>query len=464
MLTTTAALLVLTLSTAADVVLIRDVPHVKQKPDFCGEACAEMYLRKLGHAIDQDDVFEASGLDPLEGRGCHTKELSVALERIGFKIGSVWRTIRKARAAEDLRGEWEAMLLDLKQGVPSIVCMRTAKGPEANEHFRLVLGYDVEQDRVVYHEPAEERGEYRTMPRSELLDLWPLKSDPEKWLAVRLRLEAGDIHAKHSSSAITSADYAQHVLELKKRLPGSGFTLVLSSPFVVCGDEDAETVRRRARSTVAWSVERLKKQFFEKDPGEIIDIWLFKDKQSYETNALKLFGSRPTTPFGYYSAEHRSLVMNISTGGGTLVHEIVHPFVRANFPSCPAWFNEGLASLYEQSGDRNGRLVGFTNWRLAGLQEALRAQKVPGFKELLATTEDAFYHQDRGTNYAQARYLCYYLQEKSLLEGFYREHSLSVKDDPTGYESLKRTLRKSDKEMPTFEAQWRQFVLGLRFE
>jgi len=28
-----------------------------------------------------------------------------------------------------------------------------------------------------------------------------------------------------------------------------------------------------------------------------------------------------------------------------LVHEIVHPFMRANFPECPAWFNEGLASL-----------------------------------------------------------------------------------------------------------------------
>ena len=32
-------------------VRIDNVPHVKQKPDFCGEACAEMYLRKLGHRI-----------------------------------------------------------------------------------------------------------------------------------------------------------------------------------------------------------------------------------------------------------------------------------------------------------------------------------------------------------------------------------------------------------------------------
>ena len=41
--------------------------------------------------------------------------------------------------------------------------------------------------------------------------------------------------------------------------------------------------------------------------------------------------------------------MNIATGGGTLVHEIVHPFMAANFEQCPSWFNEGLGSLYEQS-------------------------------------------------------------------------------------------------------------------
>ena len=51
--------------------------------------------------------------------------------------------------------------------------------------------------------------------------------------------------------------------------------------------------------------------------------------------------------------------MNISTGGGTLVHEIVHPFVAANFPNCPAWFNEGLGSLYEQSGEVNGAIHGY---------------------------------------------------------------------------------------------------------
>ena len=40
--------------------------------------------------------------------------------------------------------------------------------------------------------------------------------------------------------------------------------------------------------------------------------------------------------------------MNIGPGPGTLSHELVHPYMEANFPNVPAWFNEGLASLYEQ--------------------------------------------------------------------------------------------------------------------
>src|SRR5687767_7870446 len=58
------------------------IPHVKQRPDFCGEACAEMALKKLGSAIDQDDVFALGGIDAALGRGLHTRELAAALEKV----------------------------------------------------------------------------------------------------------------------------------------------------------------------------------------------------------------------------------------------------------------------------------------------------------------------------------------------------------------------------------------------
>ena len=215
-----------------------------------------------------------------------------------------------------------------------------------------------------------------------------------------------------------NAVYARHVAGLKQKAP-PGFTVVEQPPFVVVGDEPPASVRLRATRTVRWAVDALKQEYFERDPEETIDIWLFKDKASYEKYARELFQDKPTTPFGYYSPVHHALIMNISTGGGTLVHEIVHPFMRANFPACPAWFNEGLASLYEQSGERNGRIRGETNWRLARLQEAIRAGRTLSFKSLMAMSDGAFYgdgsNSDYSQFYAQARYLCYSLQERGLL-------------------------------------------------
>lgn len=255
-------------------------------------------------------------------------------------------------------------------------------------------------------------------------------------------------------------EFRARAAKLRQRLP-PGFHVVVQPPFVVVGDESERSVRARAVRTVKWAVDLLKKAFFTRDPDHIIDIWLFKDAKSYHEHTRKLFGERPTTPFGYYAPQHRALIMDISTGGGTLVHEIVHPFVRANFPDCPAWFNEGLGSLYEQCRERNGEIVGLTNWRLAGLQRAIRKGRVPSFAHLTGTTDDEFYNEDRGTNYAQARYLCYYLQEKKLLRKYYRAFHAGRSQDPTGYRTLQKTLGVAD--MEAFQKRWERWVLQLVF-
>ena len=205
------------------------------------------------------------------------------------------------------------------------------------------------------------------------------------------------------------------MMKLKKKVPGPEFTVLIEPPFVVLGNESPEDVRDRAEHTVRWAVTKLKDAYFTKEPKEILDIWLFKDDASYRKYCKSIFHDTPDTPYGFYSHVDKALIMNISTGGGTLVHEIVHPFVATNFPKCPAWFNEGLGSLYEQSGEVRGRIHGGVNWRLPGLQKAIREKRVPSFKTLCSTTDDEFYGEDRGTNYSQARYLCYYLQEHELL-------------------------------------------------
>ena len=103
-----------------------------------------------------------------------------------------------------------------------------------------------------------------------------------------------------SKAGLTDADYALHVLALRRRVP-AGFTLVLRKPFVVIGDESPAMVSNRAVHTVQWAVERLQAAYFEKDPVEILDIWLFRDDASYRKHTAEIFADTPTTPFGYDS-------------------------------------------------------------------------------------------------------------------------------------------------------------------
>lgn len=455
-------------------VKIDGVPFVRQRPDFCGEACVQMWMNKLGKRADQNYVFNISGLDPALGQGCDTPDLSRALTAIGFHIGPVAYNIRTDHKQEDLDAAFGAMHADLLAGIPSIVEMYYSK-PGVGEHYRLVVGYDAQRDEVLYMEPSEAGGGYRHISRERFFKLSALEApedfptypivfarfrldgDPQKLVDEPPESATGRQHPK------SAADFAQHVLRLKQKTPRAAwFTIVIEPPFVVVGDEEPETVKSRAEQTVKWAVDHLKRTYFPRDPDRILDIWLFKNKESYESNVKSIFGDTPTTPYGYYSAAHGALIMNIATGGGKLVHEIVHPFMAANFAKCPAWFNEGLASLYEQCGEENGHIHGYPNWRLPALQQAIRAGAVPSFEKLCGTTTEQFYGEDRGTNYGQARYLCYYLQERGLLEKYYRQFHAHAADDPTGYKTLQTVLGESD--MAAFQKRWQDFVMGLKFE
>ncbi len=72
---------------------------------------------------------------------------------------------------------------------------------------------------------------------------------------------AADRYGSH-----TAAEFTEHVRELKKKLPGDDFTIVVAPPFVVIGDDEPAEVRRRAKNTVGWAVEKLKAAYFTQRP------------------------------------------------------------------------------------------------------------------------------------------------------------------------------------------------------
>src|SRR5258705_13739777 len=115
--------------------------------------------------------------------------------------------------------------------------------------------------------------------------------------------------------SLPRTDLNKHISEPKKNLPSNDFSIVIQPPFVVIGDEPPQIVQQHAAETIKWAVEKLKQDFFTKDPKEILDIWLFKDATSYEKHARLIFKDEPSTPYGYYSSSHKALIMNIATGG-----------------------------------------------------------------------------------------------------------------------------------------------------
>lgn len=260
-----------------------------------------------------------------------------------------------------------------------------------------------------------------------------------------------------------SLDLEAHLELVRAKMP-EGFHATIEEPFVVVGDGGPANVEQWARSTVRWAVDRLREAYFDLDPDHVIEVWLFRNGASYQKHTRELFGDRPTTRFGYYSPRHRALIMNIDTGGGTLVHEIVHPFMAANFADCPAWFNEGMGALYEQCEDRDDAIHGLPNWRLAPLQRAIRDRSTVPLGELIASNDEAFYGLQRSKNYAQARYLCYWLQQRGELRRFYRAFVADQQLDPTGREALREILQAHGYEdLRMFQADWEAWVLGLRY-
>ena len=206
---------------------------------------------------------------------------------------------------------------------------------------------------------------------------------------------------------------------------GAGYVSKVIHPFVVMAP-DRETLKE-AEETLTWAETRLRADFFDAEPGKVITIWVWPDEASYMSGSSAVLGVVPSTPYGMYRPFSRSLIVNAGYGWGTLVHEVVHAYVAADFPSAPTWLDEGMGSLFEQPIDVSGHLHGALNWRLPSLQEALRRHAAPSFDEMVEGWRRDFDGKRGPLLYATSRYVLYWLQQQGRLPAFYkqyREHGL----------------------------------------
>ena len=253
----------------------------------------------------------------------------------------------------------------------------------------------------------------------------------------------------------TQKELETRAAELEKKLTGQGFTVVITAPFVVVGDGGAKEVKHIANGFLHDKAMMMEKDFFAKRPEKLIEVWLFHNEKSFRAGAKKFFNDEPDTPYGYYSSDASALIMNVN-GLGTLSHELVHPYMEANFGEPASWFNEGLASLFERPSERKGHIIGLPNWRLPNLKKEIRAKTLPSLAKLVATTREEFYGASWDA-YAQARYLIYYLQEHGKLKAFY-DAALADKKDATAKAALESVL---GEDLDAFDPKWRKWVLAV---
>jgi len=264
-----------------------------------------------------------------------------------------------------------------------------------------------------------------------------------------------------AQAKLLAAACAERGEDMKRQL-GDDCSVIVRPPFVVAGDATTETLDVWYKQTIAPAAQGMAKSYFKIAPDEPITILLFANETSYNHYAKRLFGDEGISIYGYYRRHLRTLVMNISTGGGTLVHELTHALMGFDFPEVPDWFNEGLASLHEQCRfrDDGSGIDGLLNWRLPQLQQSIQNGKVLPLRELARRRD--FRTRDVPLNYAMARYLCLFLQERKLLERYYREFRANIKTDPTGEKTLLALF--PDYSWSKLDGEYRAWALKLRRE
>lgn len=248
-------------------------------------------------------------------------------------------------------------------------------------------------------------------------------------------------------------DFDSKIAELKSSLTDD-FIIQNNSYFVIASNLSKNETEKIINNTIERAVECFYNDYFVARPGEVTTIFLFKDDATYRFWAKKLYGDTDLSRFGYYKPYSKVMLMNISTGTGTLVHELTHALVRYDFPDIPSWFNEGLGSLYERCSLNNGIILGYVNWRLPDLQESIRKGSYTGLDKLVATNEDEFYGSGSSFNYSQARYLCMYMQEKGLLKRFYKTFRDNYAEDKTGKMFLEKIFNQKIEETDEAFLKW----------
>ena len=212
-----------------------------------------------------------------------------------------------------------------------------------------------------------------------------------------------------------------------------GSQILLRPPYVLAGDLSETELEELYRNIVQPTARALSVSYFDRQPDSPILLLVFSNEKTYRWHAER-FDQRPNTDYyGYYVESECRIMLDISTGTGTVAHELTHALAHFDFAQMPEWFDEGLASVHEQSefSEDGLRLIGLSNWRINPLRQALENHRLQPLVALISRQSVREHHQS--IDYAQSRYFCLYLQHRRLLEAFLSKIPRECGHRPSGH-------------------------------
>ena len=238
---------------------------------------------------------------------------------------------------------------------------------------------------------------------------------------------------------------------------GDDYLCVQRGNYLVAGDLSRVEYEYLVDGVLDYCSTALISVFFDKGPvtSKTVNIFVFKDYDSYESGLRRFVGMDPISPYGHYGHTQKYIVINYETGPGTMVHELTHALMSEDFPEAPIWLAEGMASLYEHCRAEGDILKGDDNWRLPELKHALETNGMTPLTVLLAMSPSDFRGTRESLNYAQARYFCKYLEELGVLPTVYKDFRDGYNRDPTGALFISKAFGKP---LEVVESAWKRWI------
>lgn len=241
-----------------------------------------------------------------------------------------------------------------------------------------------------------------------------------------------------------SFNYAE-IIERHSPILPNNMSITRYKHFVIFSELDEQTTYSIIDTDIRQTIDGMVNGYVQRTPDSATAVFLFEDYEDYKDFTLKNtdIEEKDLSPYGYYKISQNIIVIRYISWKGSTKHEISHRFTKADFPNAPSWFDEGLSSLLEKSTYIDGKLVGEFSWRIIALRRAIKDDKYTKLGKMMRTDDNELYGKRVSYYYAQARFLLMYLEERGLLEQYYKTFRDTYQTDKTGISQLENLLGKS---------------------